>query len=53
MQILKKFCKGKFYQYIFLLFYKLYINLSIYLFSGEDIEEEPQEELTTEQRQGQ
>lgn len=53
MQILKKFCKGKFYQYIFLLFYKLYINLNIYLFSGEDIEEEPQEELTTEQRQGQ
>lgn len=53
MQILKKFCKGKFYQHIFLLFYKLYINLNIYLFSGEDIEEEPQEELTAEQRQGQ
>lgn len=29
------------------------MNLNIYLFSGEDIEEEPQEKLTTEQRQGQ
>lgn len=37
----------------FLLFYKLYINLNMFSFSGEDIEEEPQEELTAEQRQGQ